>query len=275
MKSLINIVLLILITIISACEKGDDITLPNNKADLIATSFISPQNDTVFFKLSLSKPFYYRSDFDSVDYNKVVANFSKNNQNISVSFDKDNDRYYSPNVSVNPGDKFELNINYDDYILHSKCSIPEAPDFTIEHLGSFKKTVVVSLDWTRTVAVHRVKITCNNVQEVSYYRLAFQFVHASSRVSYSHNDDFHEYRQGESKIFMVEGYWVDIFADSIIVDAYNCDKNYYLYQKSVAELPESYDISPFSEPSFVYNNMEGGLGAFGAFNKRNKAVKTN
>ncbi len=45
-----------------------------------------------------------------------------------------------------------------------------------------------------------------------------------------------------------------------------CDKNYYLYHKSIYDQQQS-DGNPFAEPTLVYSNMTGGLGVFAAYSQ--------
>ncbi|MCF2442738.1 DUF4249 domain-containing protein [Dyadobacter sp. CY345] len=52
---------------------------------------------------------------------------------------------------------------------------------------------------------------------------------------------------------------------ALIIEVNNTEKSYYDYHKT---LEQNEDDNPFAEPVLVYNNIEGGLGCFAAYNNR-------
>jgi hypothetical protein len=68
-----------------------------------------------------------------------------------------------------------------------------------------------------------------------------------------------EYKRGEfSKTFNGRN---NITLKFIELNIMNCEENFYRYHKTTS----AYNDQPFTEPVFVHNNINGGLGCFGAY----------
>ena len=52
---------------------------------------------------------------------------------------------------------------------------------------------------------------------------------------------------------------------ALVIEVNNTEKSYYDYHKTI---DQNNDDNPFAEPVLVYNNVEGGLGCFAAYNNR-------
>ena len=268
MKTYIYIIAAFLILVlISSCEKNADIDIPDNEPQLVVAAFISSQNDTISLKVSMSHPIYYSSGSVQLNYDEVTAVVSSGGINHNLTFDNHNLTFFSDKVQFNAGDNLKLNVSYRGEKVTSECTIITEPVYDFEYLGSETKTYKDGY----SEGIHKFKITCNNGNDINYYRLNSNFYMYNYWYSNYYESDLYEFAKGETRTIEIRGDH-DLQADSMKVYIINCDEHYYLYHKN---LGNSYEKGPFTEPIIMYNNVEGGLGIFSSYNMQLEKYEIN
>lgn len=261
------IYLLLLIPVFFSCEKDANVDIPLTKPQLVAACFVGANEDTARLKLSWSAPIFYSSQ-NNLEYEsgaKVIL--SKGNQQYPMTWDQISESYIASNVDFKKGDLINLNITFETENIKSSCTIAPEPIYTMEYNGITKE---IEDGWESLILNY--KFTNNSANEINYYRILFEgyYTDKYSNKQYAYtlnnkNGEFYSLANGEStdlKIYFIN-YGENNKLDSIKYYVIRSDADYYKYHKSVYNY-QGDDF--FTEPSIIYNNVEGGLGIFCSYN---------
>ncbi len=260
------IIILFFYLFLTSCEKDAEIDLPEVDPELVVSSFISAEKDSIQLKLLWTSPIYNNSNNKNKSEPNADVAIYKNGNKYLLQYDANSETYYKA-INTDIGDDFSLKINYKDKVLESKCRIVEEPKYTIEYLGSRNKD-----NDGYSGLIHEIKIVCNNTQETNYYRLNFAFKYLGYYQQAYTTNEFYTISNGESKTISIQGDYNEN-ADSLIVIVINSDEHYYRYHTTVKNYSGGGDF--FTEPGIIYNNIENGIGIFSSYYRKTSSIKIN
>ena len=271
-----------------SCEKDANIKLPDIKSQLVVTSFISPEDTLIIVNVTETKPLYkpYYTNY----YNYYNNNTNLNSATVSISDGTNsvilpyNNYCYNINSSLFPilaGHTYFLSVSTPDgRTIKAQTTVPSVgtPVSITSHYESTDNGLGTPTDVTYT----KLQVQFNDPSGIkNYYRTvvgAFivdpYLIPLDTTMLYSAYTSKLEYQfdtddeQDGKTITLNKGADKAFSTDSTLkffeVTLLNCDYSYYAYHKSVINALGGQE-NPFAEPSIMYTNIDGGLGAFGAY----------
>ncbi|MFN5620638.1 MAG: DUF4249 domain-containing protein [Flavobacteriales bacterium] len=252
-----------------SCEKEADIPLPETDPKLVVSCFISPDMDSALAYIQWSRPVFSSEDIYR-PYDNLEVSISDGNSTAYFQYDIYIDQY------VLPLSEFPLALGV-EYALRVKAptgeevvartTIPvEMP--TVESATLDSSSYINNFGEEINEFIYKTTLT-DNSDDFQYYRFIY------------YNEDFwvpgKSYRYIEGMSYRDDESLVDgkiYVEENITYYGYNgafsnkqlavlsCSESYYRYHKT---LQNQSNGNPFAEPTLVYSNVEGGLGAFGAY----------
>jgi len=259
---------LLFIALVS-CEQEADIELPDTAPKLTVSCFISPEQDSVTAFITWSRPV-----------------FSTNNDDRPID---------DLEVSITDGSSeafFQYDFNIGQYVL----SLAEYPlalgvEYTLRVKAPTGEEVVAQtiipaeLPLIESATLDSSSYINNFGEEINEFIYKTTLLDNSSDFQYYrfifYNEDFwlpgKLYTSIEGQSFSDDESLVDgkIYVEQNItyygyngavsnkrLAVLNCSESYYRYHKT---LQNQNFGNPFAEPTIVFSNIEGGLGAFGAY----------
>lgn len=289
MKKLFFIILLS--AILFSCEKeATNIDLPSTKSKLVIGCFLSPDDKTIYVSITASSPIFGQNpNGNSVG---VIPNasitLSDGNTIAPLAYDAANE-IYKINASLFPiisGNTYTISASASGYDnVSGNCTVP------ISIVSSASAYITTGNDFAKKLRIKWQDISL----EKNYYKIKIKYVCIDSTINDTVYIDRSSFYFGDSKektTFSDNGYeGKELYAEfeaihsignvmygfynntyilkSYQIEILNLEINYYNYQYSV----ENYSAEdPFSEASFIYTNIDKGLGVMGAYNPYKFAV---
>jgi len=252
-----------------SCMQDADIKLPETDPKLVVSCFISPDVDSVMAFIDWSRPV-----FSSEDLERPIDNLQ---------------------VSISDGSSqafFQYDFNIGQYVL----SLAEYPlalgvEYTLRVKAPTGEEVVAQtiipaeLPLIESATLDSSSYINNFGEEINEFIYKTTLLDNSSDFQYYrfifYNEDFwlpgKLYTSIEGQSFSDDESLVDgkIYVEQNItyygyngavsnkrLAVLNCSEAYYRYHKTLQNQTFG---NPFAEPTIVYSNVEGGLGAFGAY----------
>lgn len=300
-ENIIFCILLIFIFNLSSCRKvASDIEPPEFNQKLVINAYLSPDkpDNKIFISSNIKRFGELTGNFEPFGNPSLyIYENSKEIQFDTVRKDYYGTGYYYQikNFQFKEGQTYHLKVISDLGLeAEASCTIPLRRDFQITVDTSFRKTTD---DHGFKISLLNAKISITDFPgEANYYRLLYlyetyypEFPH-KKRLSYndavaSDIPGWAEYNGWEKdrvkndngldgKKFIIRtiefqpvylDYANNSYPDSAFLRIYllSTDKPYYDFHKSL----ENYSLgdTPFAEPSFLYNNIKGGLGIFASY----------
>ncbi|MBA4303314.1 MAG: hypothetical protein C0424_03705 [Sphingobacteriaceae bacterium] len=273
--------LLFSLLVFTGCrEKLIDTTDLNIPERLVVGCFISPQDDTLYATVTLSRPLYGQSIFDDWQHPKVtnatVTIRSANGNSAVFSYNVDLQRYLLP-ASAMPivaGQTYTLEVTTPDgKRADAQCTVPTPANFQFEVLGSlvpptnndpFSRALNVDFRWqgqpdkNRFYRLNYAQILESGTWAGEYWQNTFlgsnQFYADTER----ENKRFRVFERISLVFTTTDGYGLRI--KGVLQEL---DENSYRYFTSVSKQLEV-GADGFSEPVVIFSNVNNGLGCFGA-----------
>jgi hypothetical protein len=267
MKKILFIILLM--PLLFSCEKEADIELPETNPKLVVSCFISPDVDSILAYIQWSRPVFSTENINR-PYDNLEVSITDGNSIAYLQYDITIDQYVLPlsEFSLALGVEYTLRVKAPTgEEVVARTTIPvEAP--TVESATLDSNSYINNFGEEINEFIYKTTLT-DNSDDFQYYRFIY------------YNEDFWvpgesyryiagiSYRDDESlvdgKIYVEEnvtyyGYNGGFSNKQLAV--LSCSESYYRYHKS---LQNQSDGNPFAEPTLVYSNVEGGLGAFGGY----------
>lgn len=276
---------LLIVTILGfvfmSCERDANVDMPDVESKLVVRCFISPNDSDIVVNLTQSDPVYGSSD---ININDPVLNaqvvISDGVSSSELTYSPENQAYV---VSQN---QFQIEAGR-QYILTAKAdglqqvnAITRVPDAAplITSWSVYIEDTIVS-DYQDEIIVNGQLNWTNGSNDGKYYSIRLSRVEAAdlSMEGYLSPilfetliDDLIEAETSTSSVsknLRSSYYSYNDFqvADTAFFELYllNVNEDYYKFNRSIENLTYG---DPFSEPSFVYSNISGGLGIFAAYN---------
>lgn len=271
--------LLSLLAFTGCREKLIDTTDLNIPERLVVGCFISPQDDTVYATVSLTRPLYGQSIFDEWQFQKVnnATVIIRSNGNSAVfSYNADLQRYFLPATAmpIVGGQTYTLEVSTPDgKRVDAQCTVPGPANFQFEVLGSmvppsnnnpFSRAANVDFRWqglpdkNRFYRLNYAQLLENGSWAGEYWQNTFlgsnQFYADTER----ENKRFRVFERISLVFTTTDGNGLRI--KGVLQEL---DENSYRYFTSVSKQLEV-GADGFSEPVVIFSNINNGLGCFGA-----------
>ncbi|GAB3204225.1 hypothetical protein ABID22_002993 [Pontibacter aydingkolensis] len=287
---IIPFIILIAITLLTACEKDADNVKPFKvDSKLVVHAFISPQDTVLKVHLQKSQPALGRRlSEEQLQVPNANVTISDGSSAVTLTYDPDHNAYFSKlrEWAIVAGKTYTLKVTAPGgYAATASCSVPEATGIAItdvststttetDYYGGEMKRYKVAYKWTDAPGVNNYyrTLAAKVFWHKNYYgdrqRVAepahldrgkpglYKDDKAQGGVLTS--DDFYYY-QGAQSPDIEKQYQLHLL---LVVS----DKNYYLYQDAQYKQSQS-NGNPFAEPVVMYSNIEGGLGVFAGYNQ--------
>ena len=253
-----------LFIIFVSCEKDVDIELPAVKPQLVVFGVVSPEDTATRIQVRKSKPYF---GHNSEDYFNVIEDalvkITHNKREYILPFDEASSTYRvdSSVLRIVPGAKYSLEVEVDNFpIATSTITIQKNVNRTLD--------LVSISENDQDMTEFKVKWH-DNEQEKNYYRLTGY---------YELVENTNEYYSGgildNDEMYLFDdvnwnGEWKESnglrtnesATKTVYLKLLTVDYHYYQYHKTVW-LQYDQGVSPFSEPTLIYSNIENGLGVF-------------
>lgn len=279
MKKLIYLLLSLLV--FTGCrEKLIDTTDLNIPERLVVGCFISPQDDTLYATVTLSRALYGQSIFDEWQHPKVnnaTVTIRSGGNSAVFSYNTDLQRYILPATAmpIVAGQTYTLEVTTPDgKRVDAQCTVPSATNLQFEAFGNIVAPQPGGDTWGRSINVDfRWQ---GQPDKNRFYRLNYAQIleEGAFRGEYWQNaylgaTQFYADTERENKRFRVfervglvfvggDGYRLRI--KGVLQEL---DENSYRYFTSVSKQLQV-GADGFSEPVVIFTNINNGLGCFGA-----------
>ena len=300
-ENMIFCLLLIFAFNLSSCRKvATYVDPPEFVQKLVVNAFISPDklNNTIYISSNQRRFGELTGPFEP--FGNVSLYIYENSKEIQ--FDTVREDYFGSgynyrikNFKFKEGQTYNLKVISDLGLeAETTCKIPIKRDFRITVDTTFKKT---TNEYGSKISLLTAKISITDFPgEPNYYRLLYLYetyhpaFSPKKHLSYKDAVESHVPVQAEpnawqndyvsndvgrdGKKFILRTIefqpvyldyigWTDPDSAFLRIYLLNTDKPYYDFHKSLENF--SLGDAPFSEPSFLYNNVNGGLGIFASY----------
>ncbi len=277
MKNPTNSFLLILsgiIIFLSSCDSMiSDVEVPESDPKLVITGFLSPADDSVSIIVSKSRPLYKptqvgENPFPTVN-TAIVVIFDGLNS-ITLPYNPASGKYQALATAfpIRPGIGYSLSVTTPDgYIASAECTIPEgiAPDIEITGIDTLNEYGTVSKKVSFRFRDLPGQDQFYGIAAGNFYGDGYAYTYFNE-IGFERGEPFVSDKNREEEFFLFKTW--DIYEDnepgnSLYISIAITDENYYKYHKSVNSFEGD---NPFSEPTPVFSNINGGLGIFAGLN---------
>lgn len=276
---------LILLLLISSCEKDAKIDIPKQTRKLVVTSFISPQDSQLTVSVTLSTPLF-ETDPDNNAFDYVTdATVSMSNGTTTQVFTYNTSlQLYTLPASMLPvvaGKTYQLKIaTPDGKYAEAHCTVP-VPDN--------QSPVLIAIDSAELrngSTEYRFKINYTDQPGITnFYRLGAQVKTVNGQIfsAISGNDptsilqgsvlDDDTKQSGAEITHRFSHEFYDYFSspDSLYIDLLITDESYYRFHSTLFSHLQAKN-NPFAEPVLMYSNINGGLGCFAGYTRKTSLI---
>jgi hypothetical protein len=282
--------------------------LPGITSKLVVQSFISPQAATIYVVVTESIPLFGESNSSNSVIKNAIVKISGGGKEATLPYDSASQLYSIERAKfpINPSQTYQLSVSDATRSVQATCTVPTSQvsiksyridtAFITRRSGRPDTAITVNAVWQDIPGeknFYRVRAS----MDVEYSILEgtspenFQEKRVRSRLSFNWDDDsgrseFQNDVNIDGTLFTsplgrsflpstllytsVDG--IRYYAKqkpkliAVVIEVNNANESYYEYHKSL-NLNDQSD-NPFSEPALVFNNINGGLGCFAAYNNR-------
>lgn len=267
-------IFLTLLSVFTGCENMvSDVDAPEAAEKLVVTSFISPDMPSINVNVFRSRPLYSRT-INSGEYpaaRKAQVIISNGTSSVTIPFDEEFNcfRIRQTEMEIIRGNTYKITVRDGELSAYAECKVPSFPLPEIE---------VVSVDSTLDNDFGQLLYHVNLRFKDSVGQGQFYHVTASSIYTdeFGSNPTLYELGFSRGEPYLSDknkdgNYFTfttnDIYPSGnkklqLIFTIGITDENYYKYHKAVSGFEGD---NPFSEPSPMYSNVQGGLGVFAAY----------
>ena len=252
----------------NSCEKVvTNVELPQTTPKLVITSFISPNIDTLEVYISKSKPVFESQQVNNDFITNANIIISDESASATIPYDAYNYRYMLPASSfqIIKGKSYKLSVSTPDGLsAEATCSVPAFVNnsleiYSIDSISDSDRTFI-KYRFTDIAGQENYYRVISNIDKAMVYFDDYQI--PDILISDKNTD-------GNTFSFQAE-IGKEIPLNIISVYLLTTDKDYYNYQKSISNYSSG---DPFSEPTLIYSNVNGGLGVFCGYNQFRKSLQ--
>ena len=265
----------------SACEKdAENVDIPLVRPQLAVHSYISPQAENIVVWVGVSKPIFGPSNNGSAYIDDAIVKISDGVTMKDVPYNVmyNNYRLDTNSFKIIPGKTYTLYVSSPDgKNAKATCTVPMPPDansFTADFDTTVKRTATeldyrlnVRLKWRDIPGQADYYHTFAEVKLVNHPDTSFWSYALISDELVSDKTRDGEVLSGINAQYSASHFnpgGLNFYnnPEGIKYHLFRVDENYYKYHLS-SQNNNSGD--PFSEPVTMHNNIENGLGCFGAY----------
>lgn len=268
------ILYLLILLAFSSCETTiTDIEITKSEPQLVVYCFISPQAAKTKVQVKLSQPTYInsiQSDEYPIVESATVTIKEQNGLEKIINYNDLYDNYEidSSEFKIKEGTTYYLTVTTPDgKKATSYCTVP------------VNNNIDVNFEFFKQINEENWFLKCSfkdTKGEGDFYKVKINSTFQSFSGSEIFNDLFSDKNIDGEEISIskyIQTYYSNINDfDSIDINVYKADINYYKYFSTIKNYSDG-DV--FTEPSFVYLNIDGGFGLFGAYLLTKKSFKLN
>ena len=300
-----SISFVLILAVMVSCETVVDnipeARLPKTSSKLVVHSFISPQNTRINVAVSETTPLFTNADQKQGVIKTAQVKISDGTHEVTLPFD-DASQLYSIDQSKFPivaSKTYSLHVSDGTRKVTAYCRVPE----NIPVIKSYSLDTAIGSFFTREDTALVLKMNWQDIpKDTNYYRVRasaeieystpdagttgkriqnefdFSWDEGSGHGEWQsdRNLDGSLFSSPTGKVFMPtfspiqtpngipKPFYPNCRLISLTMMVYNSDVNYFKYHRSLQQRSDT--ENPFTEPSLIYNNIDGGLGCFGAYN---------
>lgn len=299
-------ILLLILTVLISCETlVNDIPasrLPGTTSKLVVYSFISPQDPAINVVVSESIPIFSDSDAKEGIIEDALVKMSDGSNEVVLPYDKSTELYHidQRKFKILASKTYKLSVSHGGRDITAICTVPEKSpvikSYELDTLVTPNPTL--GQDTALILKVYWQDIPTDS----NYYRVAaiaeFEYnvpdPQTHEKRIRNESDFIWEVTSGHGEWQSDRGLEGSIFSSplgripipslstlkskdettkpfypqsrliSIKMLVCNTDIHYFKYHRSLQQRLDT--ENPFTEPSCIYGNINGGLGCFGAYN---------
>lgn len=262
------------VLVFAACQKTvTNVDVPEVEPVLVATCFITPGMQQYSLQLSLSQPIFQDND-GQVHYVPDADVFIRSDAgSVQLTYDPTELRYKASAAAlpIEEGKTYKLEVHAGSRSISASCTVPVG-GVTLDTVEFFERHEGPDSDVLRIIGRWQDK-----PGQRDYYRFYVEDVYpADIDTAFQEVDDVmvSDADADGKRLSPYVEYYPPYEGDTVTTRSFevyllHTDEHYYKYHDSRLQYQGD---NPFSEPSIVYTNVNGGLGCFGAYIKTLKRV---
>lgn len=269
MKKISSIILMTVpVTIFFTCcdREAADIEYPSYTQKMIITGYISPDKSSNLIDISSNLRIYGGELYKVNNLGNVSAIVSNGEIEKALDTAKTGFAFKSPGNPVEEGRTYRLKISSNIGSVDASCTVPFRRKFNL------KLDTIQAPGYMHGYYDVKVRFTDYRGEDNYYLLFCEQVMYRSGKVFYSvfqfsgknyisdKGNDGSEFRMNVAGVIGASNMTDSSFVKVILL---NTDENYYKFMKSLDNYNSGED--PFTEPSPVYSNVNGGLGIFATY----------
>ena len=278
--------------------------LPDIQSKLVVQSFISPQSSQILVSVTESVPLFGESTATSDPIKNAVVKISDGTNEVTIPYESTSNLYSiaKENFAVVAGKTYTLTVSDGKRSVNATCKVPvkqtAAKSYVIDTVYTnngfdIDTTITVKMTW------QDIPVDTNYYRVKAYLDLEYNVSEGTSATTFKEKritgrfnfrwdntigrNDYQSDANLDGTIFSSAigrttlpktqvydygfGNRFTVYPNSKILaitfEVENTDAAYFKYHRS---LELSGNENPFTEPTLIYNNINGGLGCFAAFN---------
>lgn len=284
----------------TACEdffisEVDSQKVPNSTPKLVVNSYISPQDSII--RVFVNRSLVYSQSYDSYEpvHNKADVYLAKKGNDFLKL------EWYEPQacfimdadlIGVEPDNYYVLKVeSFKGEVVDAECYVPHL-DFSSLVIGTPYSVQLqwggnqMAVDWQFKAAggnyskYYSTDAFYKSYWVENYYGQPDTIFGGSSPMYMEKGKKHFMDDNGYTWKFTATGGYYDEWgeynpsnnADSIVISVLQSDIHYYRFHKSVETNYYYGGDSPFAEPVHIYTNINGGLGVFAGYNRKDSVV---
>jgi hypothetical protein len=303
-KTLLGLFFLITIT---GCEEFftkevDNINLPGADSQLVAFAYIAPSDSLIKVHISRSIPYIDNGQDLTPIGDKAIVGMARKGENFKeLTYNAQCQCYTisTDEMQIEAGYDYSLLVEYKDMKVDASCFVPvhligeshlqiDPFELVSDEYGSQE----IKLTWqitppvsdnenyyfsgafVKSYGVFKENGTFDTLYMQSYEMYLDRgepYFADSEGKTYRFRSTYWSYFGGYPGFDDPSGEYPSDIIDSAFIYVLQTDYNYYQFHKSY-DTYNNADGNPFAEIVQIYTNIEGGLGVFGGYNKKEIAI---
>jgi hypothetical protein len=268
---------IILCFISYSCEKDVKNGLPEFEPKLVVTSFLSTTDKTSTITVTSNRPALGLT-YPFPNPGNLTGWISDGENRIELNTTDNGFSFSRDEMPIISGKTYNLEVTNDQGLkATASCTVPEKFDYGLridtstlfneftDRFGIIHRIKLLSLTFNYRDQPDKKNYYSIIAENTGYYQKDGRTVFETKMIfDKSKFKDKDELKEDNNIILSTLQGSIDNY-DSSFMKVYLLDleESYYLYHKSLTDFKD--DDNPFTEPTIVYTNVEGGLGVFTSF----------
>ncbi|PWJ54536.1 uncharacterized protein DUF4249 [Dyadobacter jejuensis] len=292
--------LLFLLVGLSSCESlindVDPSKLPDRSSKLVVESYIAPEKEKIEVVVSRSQTIYGPTDYNFTPISNAVVTLTDGTSAIDIPYSAEDERYIvsASTYPIHPGTQYYLTVSTEQETVSATTTVPlektAVSSYSFDSLYHYKvagDTALRIRSSFKDIPGQANYYICRGYIEVELNELVwdettegYNLQRRRKKVSLRYDDGIN------NRLFQTDANLDGLTLKSpnfiyripssspddpnapqvklirIHLETLNIEKNYYQFHQTKYQ---NLNNNPFTEPTIVFSNIEGGLGCFGAY----------